>query len=181
MPKAGSPPNLVVCVQCIQTYWDKSARGGMEAEARNRVPEALKLLSCQPLDTPLSYIVYCAYFSKSNVFVEPLKCTVETSLTEPLHTGGVSMSLLGNSLAVYYQWDNGQGAALRYSGRKEAFQVSVGQWGRVLYNGRYVDFDNGTWHYEKRVYNVGLFVSPSPSVFIKTEPVEATSYMALLR
>lgn len=96
-------------------------------------------------------------------------------------------------LTARYQWKATLGAPGRrvldksgmllpvnHSPLQKAFELQTGQWGRILYNGRHSDWDNGGWSYDKYVVNIGLFVDPKPDVFLSTKPLKTYSKMALL-
>ena len=177
MPKAVDSPKLIVLIQAVCTHWEKSARGGASAVQRNQVPEALKLPDFKSPSVPLSYVVHRVYYSGRNGFAEPTRSTVEVLTTEPSNLGGVSLNFDKDILTVFYQYSRSQGAPERYSRKIEALNLSLNQWGRVLYNGRHSGME-GYWWYEKWVYNLGLFSSPSPSVLVKTEPIKVFTQMA---
>jgi len=179
MPKVDDPPELVVLIQSVCTHWEKTERGGASAVQRNRVPEALRLPIFRPESVLISYVLHCVDYGGRNGFAEPTRSMVKVLTTEPARLGSVSLAVDADILTVFYQYRRGQGAPERYSRRIEVLKLSLNQWGRVLYNGRHTGTE-GYWCYEKWVYNVGLFSSPSPSVFLTTEPVKAFTQMAHL-
>ncbi len=127
-----------------------------------------------------SYVKQEARFTAGNGFAAPVRNDVEVTAHEPVKLDGLFLAIAGDTLNVYYQWDWKQGAPARSSYKHEAFCVSIGEWGRVRYNGRLTDYDNGTWWYEKWVYNIGLFQSPPLNVFLMTEPQHIYSQMGHL-
>ena len=182
MPKheEAAPPALAVYIQAICTYWDKSSRGGTDASPRNRVPEAVSLPPSPSAPKPGDYVLHRSVFTANTGFIAPTSSSLGITPYRPPNTGGVTLSLEDDALVVAYQWDRSQGAPERCFARVDAFCLSPEQWGRVRYNGRLTDFDNGTWWYEKWVYNVGLFSAPPPSVFVATEPLKVFTQMAHL-
>ena len=58
------------------------------------------------------------------------------------------------------------------------FQLQLGNWGRVVYNGRHSD-DRGWW-YEKVVANVALLVKFDSQVFLRDTPAHELNEMAEL-
>ena len=182
MPKSeeATDPAYAFYIQAICTSWDKSSRGGADALPRNRVPEAVTLPA--PASVPKSgdFILHRSTFTAKNGFAAPTSSNLGVTPYCPKNTGGITLSRRGDSLQVTYQWDWSQGAPERYAAEVEAFCLLPYQWGRVRYNGRLSDFDNGTWWYEKWVYNVGLFSSPPPSVFVTAEPVKVFTQISHL-
>ncbi len=53
---------------------------------------------------------------------------------------------------------------------KTAFELGAGEWGRVLYNGRFSS-DEGGWWYQKTVVNVGCYDEVQAEVFVSTRPL----------
>ena len=101
-------------------------------------------------------------------------------MVEPNHLRGIATSFASEILTVSYQYSTSQGAPERYAQKIEALNLSSGQWGRIEYNGRHSDMDNGHWWYEKWVYNIGLFSHPPMSAFTRSEPTKFFSQMAHL-
>jgi len=182
MPKSGEAvaPTLAVYIQAICTRWNKPSRGGTDALPRNCVPEAVSFPPPASAPKPGNYVFHRSTFTDKNGFAAPTSSSLGATPYCPPNTGGITLSFENDALHVAYQWDRGQGAPERYSARVEPFRLAPGQWGRVRYNGRLSDFDNGTWWYEKWVYNVGLFSSPPPSVFVTTEPGKVFTQIAHL-
>ena len=180
MAKTVDPQSSVVVIQTIFTQWEKSARGGANAVLRNQVPDALNLPSSDVVPAPLFYVLHLVSYSNRNNFAEPIRNTVQTSMVEPNHLRGITTSLASEILTVSYQYSTSQGAPERHAQKIEALNLSFGQWGRIEYNGRHSDMDNGHWWYEKRVYNIGLFAAPSASAFTRSEPTKIFSQIAHL-
>ena len=178
MPKA-AVSSTVVIVQAICTHWGKSERGGASAVLRNRVPETLAFPCYESVSDPLFYVIHQVYYGSRNGFTEPTKSTLEVSTTEPANIGGIFPKVESDRLKVFHQYDRSQGAPERFGQKIEALSLSLGQWGRILYNGRHTDTD-GHWYYEKRVYNVGLFAHSTSPKFTQTEPVKVFNRMAHL-
>lgn len=179
-PEEAVSPSLVVYIQAICTHWDKSSRGGTDVLPRNRVPEAVSFPPPASAPKPGDYVFHRSTFTDKNGFAAPTSSSLGVTPYCPTNTGGITLSREADALCVAYQWDRSQGAPERYSAKVEALRLSPEQWGRVRYNGRLTDFDNGTWWYEKWVYNVGLFSVPPSSIFVTTEPVKIFTQMAHL-
>jgi len=127
----------------------------------------------------LFYVIHQAYYGSRNGFTGPTRSTRKVSSTQPPKAGGISLAFDGNRLSVFYQYDRSQGAPERFSRKIEALNLSLCQWGRILYNGRHSHLE-GHWCYEKWVYNIGLFASSPMPKFTQSEPVKIFNRMAHL-
>ena len=72
------------------------------------------------------------------------------------------------------------GGAPRRAGLQRTFHLQINEWGQIVYNGRFSDRDEGSWWYEKKVVNVGLFERLIPSMFISEAPTYRYEAMAHL-
>lgn len=61
---------------------------------------------------------------------------------------------------------------------KADLELAVGEWGRVLYNGRF-STDEGGW-YQKTVVNVGCFDEARAGAFVSTRPLYTIDRMVSL-
>jgi hypothetical protein len=172
----------VVCVQCIEMSWTKQSRGGPSAVLRNGVAEALPLPSLDLKETKGAscYFSHRVEYDERNDFAAPIREKSGDSSALALDLGSLLLSLADGALLVNYMYQYRQGAPERHPASLPALRLQLGQWGRVLYNGRLVDYDNGTWSYERRVYNIGLFAAITPGIFMTTEPVKVFSQIAHL-
>lgn len=191
----------LICVQEIATNWTKASRGGTGAAERNRVPEAAKLpLNANPFSSPaetypfLLHLLGYSEYTKYKVWSEFLKSDVTANESaEILNRGGVRLSFDGEVLTARYQWKRELGAPGRrtqnaagmfvpvhHSPFQKALELKAGEWGRILFNGRHSDYDDGRWYYSKHVFNIGLFVNPQSDVFLTSQPIKTYSKMALL-
>ena len=199
--KAPKPPVPVICIQEIETSWTKLSRGGEGAVKRGHVPEAVELPLPIPHPSPptdtypfflhlLGYSEYTEYKQWSEFLRSDVSANDDADI---LNRGGVRVSFNGEALTARYQWNWDLGAPGRrtqnaagmfvpvhHSPTQKAFEVEVGQWGRMLYNGRHTYDDSGRWHYSKNIFNIGLFINPQPDVFLTTPPIKIYSKMAHL-
>ena len=195
------PPVPVICIQEIETSWTKASRGGEGAVKRGYVPEAVELPfsgSYSSSTTEMnSFLLHLLSYSERTQYKAGSKL-LESDVganksAEILNRGGVRVNFDGNFLTARYQWAESLGAPMRrrqdstgtfvdvgHSPVQKAFELQIGQWGRILYNGRHTDYDNGMWSYDKHVFNIGLFVNPMPDIFLTTQPIKTYSKMALL-
>jgi hypothetical protein len=78
-----------------------------------------------------------------------------------------------------YRWDWKCGAPVR-SWRPKRIRLGLGEWAQVTYNGRFTDWDDGNWWYERHVVNVGLFDAMTGEEFLSRELAAGHRDMALL-
>lgn len=172
-------------VQSITSSWSKDYRGGLRARVRNQVPEAelLELPAQWSPDQPLIVheLDYGFFRTWDDQWSETRRVRARgESLDEPFCLGSLWVRVEGGKLTVDYHWTAADGAPERYT-RKGVLELQPGEWGRVRYNARMSrDWDQREWHYEKHVFNVGLFPMVDPQVFLNTEPVKLHSEMAQL-
>ncbi len=194
-------PVLAIYIQEITTSWTKASRGGDGAVKRGRVPDAVELPQ-SPFPSSATadkypfylHLLWYTEYHGYDVRSEYLKSDVAANpISEILNRDGVKVSFSGDSLAVRYQWDWNLGAPGRrtqdstgtfvpvhHSPEQKAFELQIGQWGRILFNGRHSDWDDGRWTYSQHTFNIGLFLNPPQNVFLETAPVKVYSKMAHL-
>ena len=203
MPKAAKPAPIVpvIYIQEVETNWTKASRGGDGAVNRGRVPEAAELpinttFPASPAETHPFFLHLLRYSKRTEykAWSEFLKSDIGANESaEILNRGGVRVSFNGEVLTARYQWNEELGAPKRrrqdntgtfvnvgHSLLQKALEIQIGQWGRILYNGRRSDFDDGRWYYNKHVFNIGLFVNPPSDIFLTTQPIKSYSKMAHL-
>src|SRR5262245_14038081 len=165
----------MVVVQEIQTSWTKDSRGAPGAVARNAVPERLAFTPSAGRHTVLEHL---ARYGEESGFVASVTVT-SYDAPASLRYGCVPLVVDDSRVQVMWQYDSGYiGAPVRDGPPKEAFVVSVGQWGCLRYNGR-LTYDEGWW-YRKAVLNVGIFDAPTGSEFLAREPDFTYDQMARL-
>jgi hypothetical protein len=170
----------VIVVQQILTHWSKASRGGKGAVKRNAVPE----VACLPLNRVeqrgLTLLHHKLAFYEPN-FSRPKE---EISLNPTLlpHVVGCVKIDYGKEVAIASFRFGAEcgGAPLRGWARKTLY-IAEGEWGQILYNGRFANRVSGWWWwYEKMVVNVGLFSELPEDVFTRCPPTYRVSEMAHL-
>ena len=176
---------MLTIVQHITSRWSRAYRGGPRARIRNQVPEAalLEFPTEWPGNHPLiihelDYSFFQMGHDQGN---EARHARLRgDSLGEPFGLGSVWIRNGDGKLTVDYHWTAADGAPERHT-RKGVLELQPGEWGRVRYNARMSrDWDQREWHYEKHVFNFGLFPIVDPEVFLNTDPVKIHSEMAQL-
>jgi hypothetical protein len=92
----------------------------------------------------------------------------------------VVVQKLGDGLRISWQYTpEDAGMPIRRPKKNDFFDLPVNQWGRVIYNGRFSEWEGGWW-YSKSVFNIGVFEHPVASVFVETAPSVVLDKMAKL-
>jgi hypothetical protein len=167
----------LIVIQSICTSWTKASRGGINASARNRTPEAveLPLLSASfPKDV---FLLHSVMYSEHHHFQQPIQWLEQKELTDPFWYDCFKLSLVENTLSIMMEWERSKGMPRRLAFLRQGFSLHDPQWGRVIYNlriswGEY-------WEYQKQVINIGFFAPSSPRIFLETEP--AHNYVDMVR
>lgn len=154
----------VLIVQEVVTHWSKASRGAPGAVARNGVPDTLVVPVPGGLADPFTVVVHHSDFPEARAFK---KVNESVSLAEPtaeLTLGCVWIVPDPELTQVTYHYDFSGGLPERWS-QPRSKCLSVGEWGQVLYNGRFSLGWHCFWSYTKRVVNVGLFEHPVQAAF----------------
>jgi len=183
-------PGLPV-LQIIEIKWLKSARGGQLARDRSRIPKAFPLPAGIGPDRKSQVLIHWLVFSDSNRFAKPVKTQVRVeSWNDSCCIDCVGLKQAKEAIRVQYHWSRSAGGApkrVRFSVtgmerplRKDVFSVSLGEWGRLEYNGRF-SWDEAGWSYKHVVANAGLFLQLSADQFMGSKPVASWADLARLR
>jgi hypothetical protein len=156
-------------MQQVRTLWTKASRGGDGAVWRNAVPAVVRVPFPCGNTTDLVLLHHKLSFEERTDFKSPCEEIIQNPESHPLVIGCVTVDWTIEKLQVAFAWRKDCGAPDRGWMRKTML-LSVNEWGQVVYNGRFSDWDGGQWRYEKTVVNVGLFEPPSDSVFTRNEP-----------
>jgi hypothetical protein len=155
-----------VVVQHIWTLWTKRSRGGDAARLRNAVPTAVIIPKCE---TDAACILHQATYSESTEFSQHNALKLSDSFAE-LGLSFLSCQTDEDRLAIRFHRDGFNAATPSPYPHKDAFRLRPEEWGRVVYNGRYIDRSTGNWWYEQHVCNIGWFSQWTLSVFTRTVP-----------
>lgn len=183
---ARAQPTAVV--QIVLSQWGKPSRGGDAAIERNKMPEAVAL---PPMPVPvlepslLIHSISKMYDSIPAYSRTPSNELTVKSLSDVFECDCIKLSARNDVLHVDFQWNPSAGMPERYP-KTDILVLQVGQWGQIRYNERHspyheVHCDFNTWWYEKWVFNIGLFTTVSPTLFIDQKPDQVYSQMEHLR
>lgn len=169
----------MIVVQRLVTEWTKASRGAPGAVKRNAAPEAL-LLPQGLLGRRDEYREHEVTFGEREGFEASGERVVgEARLPADVWARDRSPArlelLADGSLDVSFHPGNYIGAASGRPPNGDCFVLPHGTWGRVVWNGRFGDYDTGVWYYRKGVVNVAnlpdgeavqadLFLRPTPTV-----------------
>jgi hypothetical protein len=174
----------LILIQNIHTSWSKKSRGGKLAIERNAVPDALAIPVGQLKKSVKGLIEHSASYYESHGFSSPHHASLTQESAGRLRLHGLVIEPVGAQLKVTLEYDSGRaGMPLRYAPLggipSTRMHLQSGQWGRVLYNGRFTH-DEADWWYEKQVFNIGLVEKLKEDIFIATQPTQVISQMARL-
>jgi hypothetical protein len=175
----------VIVIQSIITEWGKGARGGAGAARRNATPEALLLKEppkWEPSGNGLHHQVFVTgYGNFTKVHTTEKVENIDVSRT--FNVGCVHLILDEGTLKAMYQY-TGNCAGMPQRGTFIPYEASVlqsaGEWGQFIYNGRYVYWNTGGWHYQKHVINIGLVASFVSDLFLACPPLYQHHDLAIL-
>jgi hypothetical protein len=164
---------MTVVVQLVTVSWSKRSRGGEAARLRAALPEAY----------PIHRTLFGNRWGLHQVAMyepagfQPRERTEVDDVVK--NVVGVTLELQHDGLHVQFVWTPDVGVPPRRP-RSRPFVLRPGEWGRVVHNGRFVDFDTGGWYYRKQVVNVALLARFAPRIFLG-EPLHLTRRLGALR
>jgi hypothetical protein len=156
-------------IQEINVVWSKLSQSGEKAKKRDAVPEAIVL----PKSATSIGFHQKLWFGEQAGFDVPEKVEVKSFRDYPDsrsfdgYPGHTRRE--GELLIVSYTYDeNLVGAPYRGQLAREVLNLGPGEWGRIIYNGR---FSAGReWRYKKTVINVVNAVEFDANLLLKTQP-----------
>ena len=169
----------IVVIQKIETVWTKRSRGGENAVRRNAVPEIAKIPLHRIVERYNSLLQVSLDYRESNLFTEPSEKIVLDSNLQPIACGCIIVDFNDREVFMEFRHNLGCGAPERGWMQKKLV-LPLNEWGQIVYNGRFNDWDDGTTHYKKTVVNAGRFERVTPGIFTQIEPAKRFSAMAEL-
>ncbi len=189
----------MLLIQEIKLTWDKMERNAKSANARNQFPFAYTLPQTNTYDNVMLHI---QYFRQHNTqflnSYQPRRQIYCYSSIEKLHLlKNISIVPYENEYEICfcgdgYSWPYMRGHNKDYYNIKSqyygkdclnevAFTLKQHQYGRIIWNGRMVEFDTGEWYYNIYVYN--FYVAdkmPQNDIFISHTPDFVYKKMSML-
>lgn len=164
-------------IQRVHCLWTKQSRGGEGARQRNAVPTAVHL---PRIDSPTGFVLHTAIYSESNNFLQSDMLKTANDFVG-LGLRDLEFLLDNESLRVRFVRDGYNAARPSPYPYRDVFALRLMDWGRVVYNGRYIDHCSGNWWYEKSTYNIGWLADCSADVFVATQPINTFVEIAKLK
>ncbi len=165
-----------IVIQHVACVWTKRSRGGEGARQRNSVPTAVDL---PEFKGDLPYLLHTVNFFESG-WSKPNHSVKSSTEFSDLHLNDLILIHESDSVTVRFMRDGANAACPNPYPHKDVFSLRRGDWGRIVYNGRYVDFDSGAWRYKLTTYNIGNFDRFSTDVFRLTSPSSQFEELARL-
>ncbi|HEX9953201.1 MAG TPA: hypothetical protein VGB53_15630 [Rubricoccaceae bacterium] len=170
-------------VQEITVWWTKTSRSAPGATPRNAVSELFDLPFRPATMARFAVVHHSVLVREWTGFDDPEEAVEGHQLVpgRPLRLGCVRVDPGQDAVQVVYAYDFACGGAPERTTRpRPVVRLAAGQWGRVVYNGRFEDRGMGEWLYKKVVANVAHVADPSDPVF-SGAPAKTFSDLAHLR
>jgi hypothetical protein len=160
----------IVVVQHIRTKWTKASRGGENARKRNAVPETARVPVQRIVGENLILVHHSLSYPGHRAFQQPREEIRINPTVRPLVIGCVTIDHSAEEAIAAFLYNQGCGGAPDRGWARKTLRLAAGEWGQIVYNGRFAGYDD-YWWYEKTVVNVGLFERLMPGVFTHREPI----------
>ena len=162
----------MIILQEIITHWTKQSRGAERAARRHAVPDILPLPSFSAPPVEPAVVHQLMIYREANGFQNPEQKVNHPTLdrNNQLRSGCVVIHQQQDLIEVVYAYDmNCGGAPERTSFPRKVLALQKNTWGRIQYNGRFVN-QRGEWTYRHTSVNIGYFDHKSLGAF-DTPPV----------
>jgi hypothetical protein len=186
---------MTLVTQHIKIEWGKECRGAPYAEYRSHMTKALSLpnnhirLQLGGYHSHYSYIIQSKYG-----FAERINRFQEIPNESDFRLGALEIINDSDYFIVEYRYAYHSRAIpprrmfdIKRGGECDLVEVAMelcpDEYGRIIYNGRLVDFDTGEWYYNLDVVNIINLNQKelSTSIFTDNEPDKTYSQIAVLR
>jgi hypothetical protein len=170
---------IILLAQVIIVSWTKATRGKQGAELRKAIPQEMPLAE-DILEVPEGAITQRIICRQSDRFTPHLLDLRIEPHREILRLPGVECTQTSEGIHVEFVYeDESVGMPLRRPWRTNVAMLKVGQWCKVIHNGRFSDFESH-WYYCQSTINVGLFRTPVLDGFATRIPVKIYTNQAFL-
>ena len=150
-------------IQQIETIWSKDSRSAKKAEIRNSVPEIFEVPNFK--NNVHQFIKY----DEKDGFELPNVTTSDFNKNKSNHYfGALRLHFENDVLKVTYIYSPEQvGAPTRTMVPRTILSLENGEWGKVIYTGRFCGSHTGygDWFYRKEVFNIANIEQPNKTVF----------------
>lgn len=184
----------MLLIQHIKLYWNKECRGAPYSTFRNQMPKAYNLPKDFFKYNPLGYPSHYIYFVQEKGGLKEEINRIDT-LTEyeNIRMGAVEIIKRESGHELRYRYDFHRAIPERhkydpktclYKPLNEiALSLFSNEYGRIIHNGRHVDYDTGDWYYNIDIINIiNVTGNKIPlDIFSKKEPDKPYNQIAVLR
>jgi hypothetical protein len=173
----------MLIVQHTKIAWDKKSRGAPYAARRAQIAKAFALPYASTKINQTENVLHYLYFVQLDAEIfERINSTDILNMNSEgrFKVGALEISEDGENYHVTYRYDWHNAMPVRNGfdynrgGRvaliERAMTLPPDTYGRVLYNGRYVDSCTGEWYYNLDIINIINNKEASSTVFIEREP-----------
>ncbi len=161
--------NMKILIQKVIVEWTKKSRGAPLANKRNLIPEIFQI----PIESVMlkdnQYIKYELVFDERDDFLKKEKYNIEV-IKELIVEENIRIYKKENRIGISYchvPSISGGPERKHNCSEKQLFELQVGHWRMVRYNGRYADWDTGEWSYHKAVFNIACACETHKDIFLK--------------
>jgi hypothetical protein len=181
-----------ILVQVIHVTWDKSGRGGVAAENRNRIPKAFALPKALSAEPGRLLLVHTSRWGHANDFQGEISSAAQIlDAADGYQFRCATIRTVAEGAELQWVWNEWGGSPPRQFTDADGNSVSTthraiareNEWVRAQWNGRFTCIDTGTWWYEQVTVSVGVCRSLDPprDLFLRSCPADDYFQMAILR
>lgn len=156
-------------IQEIVVLWTKASRAEPLSSQRRLVANAMVL---PPVElAQASLVKHRVTFAENSGFTAPEESCEMLSLSDSVQQGCVRVHRSSKSVwTINYQHTSACGGLPARDGKVWEKSLTVGEWGRVRYEGRLPDRDQVQWVYCARIFNIGWVRRFERGWFVDTAP-----------
>lgn len=190
-----------VLIQHTQILWLKECRGAPYSSKRNQLQKSWKLPNSFFEYHSQGFPIHYQYIRQTKEGFQKANSRLSI-ITEKqaIKIANIELIKKENCYEVYFKYTTGAGAPERFilKDRKTNFQLSSAphsamlnekaftlyenEYGQVLYNGRFTDFDTGEWYYILNIINL-IYITDNckdVNIFTKCLPIKSYTQIAQL-
>lgn len=154
----------MILIQHVKLYWCKECRGAPYSTIRNKMPKAFNLpksfFDYNPIGYPSHYVFMIQ--NKDGIH-ENINKKYIISEYENIRVGAIEIIKLDNRYVFRYKYDFHRAIPQMHKYNPKismyvdleefAFELLDNEYGQIIYNGRFVDYDTGEWYYNLDILN----------------------------
>jgi hypothetical protein len=176
-------------LQSVTLSWSKELRGSPYSTLRTQYNKSFALPETI-FNYNLSYgIPYHNLFivqQKKGFKIESNKQLILNANENKYNIGCIEISKNADNFIFTYKYSAYCGKPARYDKYnnfliEKAFDLSLKEYGRIIYNGRLTDRDTGEWYYETHILNAYYTNEFNPKIFLNRRPKKEYKQLAILK